>query len=278
MRKEEYFNQYLNLLMYDVGSRSLLMQPIPFEVGMLQFEIVRKKSGFTMLHPEFHLYLEKSAEERVSVLFAKKRPFNKTANFLISQDKAKTARKGDDVMGKLRSNETKERYFLYNNGENPKNVHKVPLAGIRNEYLSVQYKYVPCSIGKLRKAKVVIPGMDPQMPSQAKEWKPLKKEDTMLKKLEEPCQSDNFYCFVDNPPQWNPKTNGYHYDFRGRISEASVKNFQIIPYLDGQKGVNIRAFVAQFGRVSDQIFKLDAQYPFSIFQAFGLALTVFDCE
>jgi hypothetical protein len=36
--------------------------------------------------------------------------------------------------------------------------------------------------------------------------------------------------------------------------------------------------VAQFGRVSDQIFKLDAQYPFSIFQAFGLALTVFDCE
>jgi hypothetical protein len=176
------------------------MQPIPFEVGMLQFEIVRKKSGFTMLHPEFHLYLEKSAEERVSVLFAKKRPFNQTANFLISQDKAKTARKGDDVMGKLRSNETKERYFLYNNGENPKNVHKVPLAGIRNEYLSVQYKYVPCSIGKLRKAKVVIPGMDPSMPSQAKEWKPLKKEDTMLKKLEEPGQSDNFYCFVDNPP------------------------------------------------------------------------------
>ena len=36
------------------------------------------------MHPEFHLYLEKSAEERVSVLFAKKRPFNKTANFLIS--------------------------------------------------------------------------------------------------------------------------------------------------------------------------------------------------
>lgn len=230
-----------------------------------------------MLHPEFHLYLEKSAEERVSVLFSKKRPFNKTANFLISQDKAKSQRKGDDVIGKLRSNDTKERYFLYNNGENPKNVHKVPIAGIRNEYLSVQYKYVPCSIGKLRKAKVVIPSIDAQT-NAPKEWKPLKKEDTMLKKIEEPGQADNFYCFVDNPPQWNPKTNGYHYDFRGRISEASVKNFQIIPYMDGQKGVNIRAFVAQFGRVSDQIFKLDAQYPFSIFQAFGLALTVFDCE
>jgi hypothetical protein len=121
---------------------------------------MRKKSGFTMLHPEFHLYLEKSAEERVSVLFAKKRPFNKTANFLISQEGAKSSRKGDDVIGKLRSNENKEKYFLYNNGENPKDVHKVPIAGIRNEILGVQYKYVPCSIGKLRKAKIIIPGVD----------------------------------------------------------------------------------------------------------------------
>lgn len=64
-------------------------------------------------------------------------------------------------------------------------MHKVPLAGIRNEYLAVQYKYVPCSIGKLRKAKVVIPALDPAT-SQAKEWKPLKKEDSMLKKIEEP--------------------------------------------------------------------------------------------
>jgi hypothetical protein len=75
VRKEDAFNQYLNMLMYDVGSKNLLMQPIPPEVGMLQFEIVRKKSGFTIMHPEFHLYLEKGSEERVSVLFAKKRAF-----------------------------------------------------------------------------------------------------------------------------------------------------------------------------------------------------------
>lgn len=116
---------------------------------------------------------------------------------------------------------------------------------------------MPCSIGKLRKAKVVIPAID-QSTGAPREWKPLKKEDSMLKKIEDPQHLDNCYCFVDNPPQWNPKTNGYHYDFKGRISEASVKNFQIIPYLDGQKGVNIKSFVVQFGRVSDSIFKLDA--------------------
>ena len=217
------------MLMYDVGAKQLLMQPIPFEVGMLQFEIIRKKGGFNILHPSFHLYLEKGGNEKIQVLFAKKRPFNKTANFLISTDKSKNKRGGDECLGKLRSNETKERYFLYNDGENPKHVHKVPVAGIRNEHMAVQYKYVPCSIGKLRKAKVVIPGVS-QKTGLPNECKPLKKEDTMLKRIEDPHQCDNFYAFVDNPPQWNPKTQGYHYDFKGRISEASVKNFQMIPY------------------------------------------------
>ena len=170
------------------------------------------------------MYLEKGGDEKVSILYAKKRAFNKTANFLISTEKTKNKRGGDECLGKLRSNDTKERYFLYNDGDNPKNMHKTAIAGIRNEHMAIQYKYVPCSIGKLRKAKVIIPGVDPTT-MKNREHKPLKKEDTMIKKIEDPQAAENFYVFVDNPPQWNPKTHGYHYDFRGRISEASVKNF-----------------------------------------------------
>jgi hypothetical protein len=44
---------------------------------------------------------------------------------------------------------------------------------------------VPCSIGKLRKAKVVIPALD-SATGLPREWKPLKKEDSMLKKIEDP--------------------------------------------------------------------------------------------
>ena len=84
IKKEDCYIQYINMLMYDVGAKNLLMQPIPFEIGMLQFEIIRKKGGFNVLHPQFNLYLEKGGDEKVSILFAKKRPFNKTANFLIS--------------------------------------------------------------------------------------------------------------------------------------------------------------------------------------------------
>jgi hypothetical protein len=138
-----------------------------------------------VLHPSFHLFLEKGGDEKVSILFAKKRPFNKTANFLISTEKSKNRRGGEECLGKLRSNENKERYYLYNDGENPKHMHKVAISGIRNEHMAIQYKYVPCSIGKLRKAKVVIPGVDPSN-MKAKEIKPLKKEDTMIKKIEDP--------------------------------------------------------------------------------------------
>jgi len=34
-----------------------------------------------------------------------------------------------------------------------------------------------------------------------------------------------YKIFVDNPPQWNPKTSTYVYDFKGRVTEPSIKNF-----------------------------------------------------
>jgi len=57
-----------------------------------------------------------------------------------------------------------------------------------------------------------------------------------------------------------------------------VKNFQIIPYVDALKNVNIKGFLMQFGKFKQDTYKLDVQYPFSVFQAFGLALSTCDCD
>ena len=38
-------------------------------------------------------------------------------------------------------------------------------------------------------------------------------------------KNEKFKVFVDNPPQWNAKTNTYVYDFKGRVTEPSIKNF-----------------------------------------------------
>lgn len=59
-------------------------------------------------------------------------------------------------------------------------------------------------------------------------------------------------------------------NFNGRVDKASVKNFQLIDDKDENK------VYLQFGRVGDQLFNLDFQWPFSPVQAFAIALTSFD--
>jgi hypothetical protein len=70
---------------------------------------------------------------------------------------------------------------------------------------------------------LVLPAIDRD--GKCKVYKPEKSSDTMVKEIENSAKRDNFFVFVDNPPKWNPRTRGYHYDFKGRVSEASVKNF-----------------------------------------------------
>ena len=74
------------------------------------------------------------------------------------------------------------------------------------------------------------------------------------------------------------ETNTYVYDFRGRVKQPSIKNFQLIPELDGRKKSTLADFVLQFGRTEKEKFIVDVQYPLSIFQAFGQALSAFDTD
>lgn len=73
----------------------------------------------------------------------------------------------------------------------------------------------------------------------------------------EAAKNKNYSVFVDNPPQWNPKTNTYVYDFKGRVTMPSIKNFQLIPELDGKKGETLSEFVLQFGKNGNNSFILD---------------------
>jgi hypothetical protein len=65
----------------------------------------------------------------------------------------------------------------------------------------------------------------------------------------EAIRNVNYQVFVDNPPAWNPsnfnlfltfiETNTYVYDFKGRVTQPSIKNFQLIPELDGRRQVTL---------------------------------------
>lgn len=59
-------------------------------------------------------------------------------------------------------------------------------------------------------------------------------------------------------------------NFNGRVDKASVKNFQLIDNDDENK------IYLQFGRIAENEFTLDFQWPFSPTQAFAIALSSFD--
>lgn len=78
-------------------------------------------------------------------------------------------------------------------------------------------------------------------------------------------------------PQWNEETQSYVLNFGGRVTVASVKNFQIVHENDRNVSLNLVDYIVmQFGRVGRDTFTLDYQYPLCAIQAFGIALSSFD--
>ena len=73
-------------------------------------------------------------------------------------------------------------------------------------------------------------------------------------------------------PVWNDETQSYVLNFHGRVTQASVKNFQIVHDND------IEYIIMQFGRVAEDIFTMDYKYPMCALQAFGIALSSFDSK
>jgi len=103
------------------------------------------------------MFLEKMSGGRLLVLYAKKRAFNKTANYLISMEKNKKARAKDICLGKLRQNAECDKYVLYNNGENPKKLSSSNCDRVREEQGIFLYRYEPCNVGNIRKMITILP-------------------------------------------------------------------------------------------------------------------------
>lgn len=90
-------------------------------------------------------------------------------------------------------------------------------------------------------------------------------------------------------PRWHEQLQCWCLNFRGRVTIASVKNFQLIaassqppagaptpsqpaPPAEQDK------IILQFGKVSKDMFTMDYRYPLSAFQAFAICLSSFDTK
>lgn len=81
---------------------------------------------------------------------------------------------------------------------------------------------------------------------------------------------DNVVELHNKTPVWNDDTQSYVLNFHGRVTQASVKNFQLIHDSDPEY------IVMQFGRTSEDVFTMDFRYPLCALQAFAIALSSFD--
>lgn len=97
--------------------RRFLTTPLPREAGVVQCYIRRNKSGTNKLFPVYTLYLKDGDR---FLLTSKKRPNNKTSNYLISMGENDLNRTSDNFLGKLRSNFMGTEFQIFDDGFNPK--------------------------------------------------------------------------------------------------------------------------------------------------------------
>jgi tubby and related proteins len=93
-------------------------------------------------------------------------------------------------------------------------------------------------------------------------------------------------------PRWHEQLQCWCLNFRGRVTVASVKNFQLIastvpsqpappePQASGSSSSSSShdSVILQFGKVAKDMFTMDYRYPLSAFQAFAICLSSFDAK
>ncbi|KAJ9561373.1 hypothetical protein OSB04_006533 [Centaurea solstitialis] len=87
-------------------------------------------------------------------------------------------------------------------------------------------------------------------------------------------------------PRWHEQLQCWCLNFRGRVTIASVKNFQLIaaPPVAGTSQPpqppppDHDKVILQFGKVGKDMFTMDYRYPLSAFQAFAICLSSFDTK
>ncbi|KAM0954305.1 putative transcription factor TUBBY family [Dioscorea sansibarensis] len=87
---------------------------------------------------------------------------------------------------------------------------------------------------------------------------------------------DEMLVLKNKSPRWHDQLQCWCLNFRGRVTVASVKNFQLVA--SDSAGQEQDMVLLQFGKVGKDLFTMDYQYPISAFQAFGICLSSFDTK
>ncbi|NXC12210.1 TULP3 protein, partial [Corythaeola cristata] len=246
------------------------LRPAPRGVTV-KCRITRDKKGMDRgLFPTYYMHLERDDNRKTFLLAGRKRKKSKTSNYLISVDPTDLSREGESFIGKLRSNLMGTKFTVYDHGVSPvKAQGLVEKAHTRQELAAICYETNVLGFKGPRKMSVIIPGMN--MNHKRIPIRPRNEQESLLSKWQTK-NLENLIELHNKAPVWNDDTQSYVLNFHGRVTQASVKNFQIVHDNDPDY------IVMQFGRVAEDVFTLDYNYPLCALQAFAIGLSSFDSK
>ncbi|XP_012255738.2 protein king tubby [Athalia rosae] len=233
--------------------------------------ITRDRKGMDRgLYPTYFLHLERDYGKKVFLLAGRKRKKSATSNYLISSDPTDLSRGAESYVGKLRSNLLGTQFTVFDNGYSlMKSEKREERTNPRQELAAVVYDTNVLGFKGPRKMTVIIPGMTSDQ--QRVQICPREDCETLLEcwKMK---NMDNLIELHNKTPAWNDDTQSYVLNFHGRVTQASVKNFQVVHDSD------VDYVVMQFGRVAEDLFTMDYRFPLCALQAFAIALSSFDSK
>eukprot|EP00601_Ochromonadales_sp_CCMP2298_P015229 CAMPEP_0173232172 /NCGR_PEP_ID=MMETSP1142-20121109/8815_1 /TAXON_ID=483371 /ORGANISM="non described non described, Strain CCMP2298" /LENGTH=391 /DNA_ID=CAMNT_0014161657 /DNA_START=129 /DNA_END=1301 /DNA_ORIENTATION=- len=254
--------------------------------------VERERSSFGM-STIYRCYLEsdkRGDEEGGSFLMsACKRVANKTSYYLISLDPdAQDDRGSEMLLGKVRGNAIGSRYLITDHGLAPTKA--VAPSMLRKELGVVSFEFD--SGGPSR-----IEAWVPQVSSSgsAVTWQPDSEETGMemhIDSTDSPPKErgaergagawaekasggggGRLIYLQNKAPKWDDAHGGHVLNFQGRVTESSVKNFQLCCMGADPDPDQV---VLQFGRVGKHKFNMDLRHPLSPMQAFSICIACLD--
>jgi tubby-related protein 1 len=232
------------------------------------------------LYPQYRLYLKNGM---TFLLAARKRKKSKTANYVLSLDAEDINKHSTTYIGKVRANFIGTEFTVFDKGLSPDSEEVqsaapsdgLPRAGaappsLRQELVFCTYESNILGAKGPRKMHVILPKVYEN--DQQEQVRPEVVDENGLRLLqEEPSKRHKTMLLHNKPPKWNEKVAAFVLNFNGRVTMASVKNFQLVLEEDEDENV-----VLQFGKVGQDEFTMDYAWPMSPIQAFGICLGSLD--
>lgn len=232
---------------------------------------IRRERGTFGMFPKYTLWLD--GPTGMFLLSARKRKKSSTSNYLISLDKDDLARQSGNYFGKLRSNFIGTEFVIFDKGSSPSDTSTKGIQpNVRCELGAVSYQHNVLGTRGPRKMTVVVPAINEQTLKPKRRFEDQNQQGESITDVlkETNGDSDDIIVYQNKSPTWNDQLGAFCLNFHGQVTEASVKNFQLVTSDDSDD------VICQFGKVSDSTFSMDYKWPMSCLQAFAICLSSFD--